>query len=519
MSIFDFAFADTVPDMGNIMDDPSFSEGIFDEATGIPIETSFDDMPIFGNEGLSNFAQPASFNSSPASSAVSNAVANVPAQRGNTSSSLGNIKAGLLQNMRPTPPGGPATWGTAPGTSMPTAVGRLGIQDPQNSPLNVIDPAKKFSSGTRKQSPSEIIFHHTGGPNTRGAMSALQNRGLSYNYIINKQGDVNKLVDPSRRAFHAKGNNTGTLGISFVGGKRYGSVNDAQHNAAIKLTNQLKQQYPSIKSITGHQFRDSHPGRKAGEPTGFNYGLIANQTGLKFKDIATTPAPKTLTNNSIAAKTQGLVGPTAQILGEVGKQGLVGNNPLLGIRTPPKGQTLLDTGVQMTGNKLQAMNIPKGRQGVVNNINSTVQNSNSIMPKEYYHKMAMIESRLNPNAKSPTGAQGLFQFTSRTWKGYGKGNRFDPVANTQAAIKFTNANHKYLKRKLGRDPQPHELYMAHNIGPGGARRLLSANPSARVSRSLIGSNPAHNPKFFRGKNGFVTVQEAIKRYKSSFYKN
>lgn len=142
--------------------------------------------------------------------------------------------------------------------------------------------------------------------------------------------------------------------------------------------------------------------------------------------------------------------------------------------------------------------------------------SSSSVPVEYFHKVADIESRGNPRAVSPTGAKGLFQFTGGTWKQFGKGDRFDPVANTKAAIGLAENNHKFLSRKLGREIKPAELYMAHNIGMGGALKLLTADPNARVSRSLIGSNPYHNPKFFIKGGRPVTAGQAIKNYHGAF---
>jgi hypothetical protein len=75
---------------------------------------------------------------------------------------------------------------------------------------------------------------------------------------------------------------------------------------------------------------------------------------------------------------------------------------------------------------------------------------------------------------------------------------------------YFNQNKTYLENKLNRPVQDHELYIAHNLGPGGARSLLSADPNAKLSSVLPSKVRSNNPMFFRGVS---TVQEAIDRYK------
>lgn len=149
-------------------------------------------------------------------------------------------------------------------------------------------------------------------------------------------------------------------------------------------------------------------------------------------------------------------------------------------------------------------------------IGNTVKQVGSPLPTSFYERMAQIESRFNPNAKSSTGAEGLFQFTKGTWSQFGSGNRLDPAANTAAAVKLANSNYNILKHSLGREPLPGEVYMAHNIGAGGAIRLLRANPDQVVSKALIGSLPSYNPKYLMSGRRPVTAGEAVKRYVSDF---
>lgn len=149
------------------------------------------------------------------------------------------------------------------------------------------------------------------------------------------------------------------------------------------------------------------------------------------------------------------------------------------------------------------------------------RNTAKIRPN-YFLVIAKIESNFDPEAKSPTGAKGLFQFIGSTWRGYSDSNDdiFDPVTNTLAAIRFTEDNLKLLKNRLDRDPELYELYMAHNLGAGGATRLLKASPGEKVSKSLIGSKPVYNPFFLinpRTKEPY-TAAAARERYKAHFKK-
>lgn len=101
--------------------------------------------------------------------------------------------------------------------------------------------------------------------------------------------------------------------------------------------------------------------------------------------------------------------------------------------------------------------------------------------------IAQVESRMDPNARNPrSSAGGLFQQIDANWSQYGKGNKFDPSANVDAAGRYLSDAKKTLSSRLGRDPTPGELYLAHQQGPGGASKLLS-NPSARAA-DLVGLN-------------------------------
>lgn len=107
---------------------------------------------------------------------------------------------------------------------------------------------------------------------------------------------------------------------------------------------------------------------------------------------------------------------------------------------------------------------------------------------EYLIRAAQIESRMNPMAANPaSSARGLFQFINPTWKQYGNGaDPLDPVANADAAARFTLDNTAALRKGIGREPTPAELYLAHQQGARGATNIL-ANPG-RPAAELVGED-------------------------------
>lgn len=97
---------------------------------------------------------------------------------------------------------------------------------------------------------------------------------------------------------------------------------------------------------------------------------------------------------------------------------------------------------------------------------------------DYFARTRRIENpKGDPNATSPTGAKGDFQFIPSTWRQYGRGDITDPAAQLDAMRRFTADNVRVLTAGLGREPTGPELYLAHQQGAGGALALLR-NPGA-----------------------------------------
>jgi hypothetical protein len=138
----------------------------------------------------------------------------------------------------------------------------------------------------------------------------------------------------------------------------------------------------------------------------------------------------------------------------------------------------------------------------------------------YLMGQARIESGMNPEAKASTSsATGLYQFIDQSWLGvvekHGSKHGLDWAANAiqrdgrgrfrvddpqmrQAILslrknpevaalmagEFAADNRDYLEGSLGRQAAPVDLYLAHFLGPEGARQFLSAhdaNPDAAAA--------------------------------------
>ncbi len=166
---------------------------------------------------------------------------------------------------------------------------------------------------------------------------------------------------------------------------------------------------------------------------------------------------------------------------------------------------------------------------------------------DYLVKTAARESSFNPAAKASTSsATGLFQFIESTWletmkeagpkhglekysdeiqrsksgKYYVKDPamrqeildlRKDPEISSTMAGALTQKNSAYLERKIGREPNDGELYMAHFLGAHGASKLIDAagaSPDMRADREFSAQARA-NKSIFYHKNGKARSMQEV----------
>lgn len=166
--------------------------------------------------------------------------------------------------------------------------------------MKMIKKHGMLASHRRLRKPYRIIVHHTAGGTLSGAEGALRKRGLGYHYMIDKDGQVYEYGSPSRKMYHAYKANTGTIGISYVGGGSFGPINEAQYRSLVELCIYIKDNFKSVKEVTGHKHVDSRgwkiDPRWPGEPpNGIDWEIdrqemeeLAKRTGLTFvskKDI------------------------------------------------------------------------------------------------------------------------------------------------------------------------------------------------------------------------------------------
>ena len=157
----------------------------------------------------------------------------------------------------------------------------------------------------------------------------------------------------------------------------------------------------------------------------------------------------------------------------------------------------------------------------------------------YLINQARIESGMNPDARAKTSsATGLYQFTRQTWLATVKSSGADhglswaadaihqdatgrysvadpdmraaildlreqPEAASAMAAEFASDNADVLTRRLGRAPEPVDLYLAHFLGSAGASRFLAAhdaNPGA-IAAPLMPKAAAANHNIFYHRDG------------------
>lgn len=165
-----------------------------------------------------------------------------------------------------------------------------------------------------------------------------------------------------------------------------------------------------------------------------------------------------------------------------------------------------------TAGDINSLPVPKGNKSYAALKDLIDQASKMVgVDKNVMAAMAAIESGFDYTVKAGTSsATGLYQFISGTWKTMLQkyGSKYgidpntkptDPRANALMGGEFMKENMDYLKKSIGRDITPTDVYMAHFLGAGGAKKFLSASKDS-VAASILPDAAKSNYNIFY-KNG------------------
>lgn len=121
-------------------------------------------------------------------------------------------------------------------------------------------------------------------------------------------------------------------------------------------------------------------------------------------------------------------------------------------------------------------------------------------------------------AKNPTSsAYGLFQVLDDSWKNLGGKDRNNVDEQIRIGLKHIKQANSYIRKNLGREPVAHEQYLGHLLGPGGAVKVLEADPN-RPLIDVVRSYDAKNANAIVKNNGMagMTVGQAINKWRNKW---
>lgn len=121
-------------------------------------------------------------------------------------------------------------------------------------------------------------------------------------------------------------------------------------------------------------------------------------------------------------------------------------------------------------------------------------------------------------AKNPTSsAHGLFQVLDKSWKNLGGGDRSNIDEQIRIGFKHMKQAENHIKKSIGRELQPHEHYLGHLLGPGGAAAVLKADPNAKLI-DVVRKYDSKNADAIVKNNGMsgMTVGQAIGKWRNKW---
>jgi hypothetical protein len=176
-----------------------------------------------------------------------------------------------------------------------------------------------------------------------------------------------------------------------------------------------------------------------------------------------------------------------------------------------------------TGGDVNSLPKPTGNKSyaAVKDLIEAVAKMAGVDPK-LMTTMAAIESGFNWQVKAPTSsASGLYQFINSTWKmmldkygskyGIAPGTtQLDPRANALMGAEFLKENMAALKGAVDRPLTDTDLYLAHFMGAGGARKFLKADPKA-IAADVFPAEARANVGIFYSNGKALTIGQVYQK--------
>ena len=167
----------------------------------------------------------------------------------------------------------------------------------------------------------------------------------------------------------------------------------------------------------------------------------------------------------------------------------------------------------------EAMALPTNAKAIVRKaqqegINPTVALTIAKMESDFSHT---VQPPIGKDGKRPSSAHGLFQVLDDSWKRLGGGNRNDVNEQIRIGFKHMKEAERYIKKNIGRELQPHEQYLGHLLGPGGASAVLKADPNAKLI-DVVRKYDAKNADAIVKNNGMsgMSVGQAIDKWRNKW---
>lgn len=179
------------------------------------------------------------------------------------------------------------------------------------------------------------------------------------------------------------------------------------------------------------------------------------------------------------------------------------------IATGVGGGTPMQALSQGSGGAIDSLPNPKGKKGTWEAVKDLILGAARMVgvDDKLMATMAAIESGFDWTVKAGTSsATGLYQFVQSTWntmlKKYGSKYGIPPGtpptdarANALMGAEFLRENAEALK-SVGRPLTDTDLYLAHFLGAGGAKKLLTADPNAIAANVLPSAARSNAPIFY-----------------------